>query len=309
MKEFTFGVFCYNQERYIIEHLESIKYQILNYGNDMDFYLVIGDDASSDHTMEYILYWIQENKNIFKDIKINDYTTNKGIVGNYISLLKAIHTDNYKILAGDDLYYKNNIFLTDDFQGVLLSPTIEFCNDAIRHTDHNDLKLIMIAKNKKKEICKKMKYETFIEAPGVFMKKSLIGNDLYFELEKYKWIEDVPLWNYLFNKKDTKVAVYNKPLIMYRINAGISHNTEHIRKSEFELEEEKIMKEFCIYKHNKINNRLYKFKNSILKRAYKYYYKNQIMEFNDNVVQAEHEAGEYLLLIKERVENFKQNMK
>lgn len=42
MKNFIFGVFCYNQENYIIENLESIKYQIVNHGKDINCSIVIG---------------------------------------------------------------------------------------------------------------------------------------------------------------------------------------------------------------------------------------------------------------------------
>ena len=66
MNEFTFGVFCYNQEDYIIENLESIKYQITNNGKNTRCSIVIGDDCSKDSTLKYIKIWLEENKkNIF----------------------------------------------------------------------------------------------------------------------------------------------------------------------------------------------------------------------------------------------------
>ena len=54
MKEFTFGVFTYNQEQFIFENLESIKYQIEKYGGGTSFSLVMSDDCSQDNTVVYL---------------------------------------------------------------------------------------------------------------------------------------------------------------------------------------------------------------------------------------------------------------
>ena len=306
-KTFTFGVFCYNQEKYIIEHLESIKYQIENYAEDIDVSLVVGDDASKDATIKYIKIWLEDNKKIFKYITFTDYSVNKGVVGNYVSLLKEINTDDYKILAGDDLYFKNNIFIAQRKADLVLTPVVEF-NENIVHKKHSDLKLIAINKDKRKCISKMIKYETFIEAPGVFLKKSLIDNGVYKVWGKYKWIEDVPLWNYLFNKDNITVAVHGIPLIMYRGDSGISYNSVHEKRKEFVIEEERIFKEICVYRNNYLYSLLYRLKNSILKRLCKYYYDKfdaDMIAFNKNMAQAENEAAEYLALIRKNAEDFK----
>ena len=47
---FTFGLLLYNQEEFVIEALESIKYQIINYGNDINVSLIVNDDCSLDHS-------------------------------------------------------------------------------------------------------------------------------------------------------------------------------------------------------------------------------------------------------------------
>ena len=41
MNGFTFVAFTYNQEKYIIQHLESIRYQIENFGKDTDCYFLL----------------------------------------------------------------------------------------------------------------------------------------------------------------------------------------------------------------------------------------------------------------------------
>ena len=45
---FVFVTLTFNHEKYIIEHLESIKYQVENYGQKFSTKIVINDDCSSD---------------------------------------------------------------------------------------------------------------------------------------------------------------------------------------------------------------------------------------------------------------------
>ena len=63
-----------------------------------------------------------------------------------------------------------------------------------------------------------------------------------------------------------------------------------------------------MYKNNVLALRINKTKNSILKRLCKYYYDKfdaDMIEFNNNMNQAENEATEYLALIRKNAEEFK----
>ena len=53
-KSFAFLVLCHNQEDYIIEHLESIKYLSLKYGDNIDIDIIINDDFSNDSSPKLI---------------------------------------------------------------------------------------------------------------------------------------------------------------------------------------------------------------------------------------------------------------
>ena len=110
MKEFTFGVLAYNVEPYIIECLESIKYQVVSFGDNYSCNLLIAEDCSTDRTLDWIEYWVQNNKDLFFDVEIIKNVRNKGLVQNIIGLYKKINTINFKVIDGDDIFYKNNIF-------------------------------------------------------------------------------------------------------------------------------------------------------------------------------------------------------
>lgn len=110
MKEFTFGVLAYNVEPYIIECLESIKHQVVSFGDNYSCNLLIAEDCSTDRTLDLIEYWVQNNKDLFFDVEIIKNVRNKGLVQNIIGLYKKINTINFKVIDGDDIFYKNNIF-------------------------------------------------------------------------------------------------------------------------------------------------------------------------------------------------------
>ncbi len=43
---FTFLTVAYNHEKFILEHLESIRYLMNNYGDGIDVSIIINDDCS-----------------------------------------------------------------------------------------------------------------------------------------------------------------------------------------------------------------------------------------------------------------------
>ena len=57
-KEFTFTIVTFNQEKYVIELLESIKYQIETHGKEYKNHLIVCDDASKDDTVLLVTKWV-----------------------------------------------------------------------------------------------------------------------------------------------------------------------------------------------------------------------------------------------------------
>ena len=246
MQEFTFGMLTYNQEDYVIEHLESIKYQILNYGKNVKAYFVLSDDASKDNTVKYVEMWTEANKELFAGIKIVAKKSNEGIVPNYLTMLSNIHTSHYKILAGDDMYYKNNVFEFVKKGSFIITPTISFAENRILKfptIDRYEILLLHNEKGKLKDyLRKRLRYSNCIDAPGVFINNSLIDEGLINELRKYQWVEDVPMWSYLFNKDTVDVQIVQEPYILYRGEVGISRNKNHSARKPFDEEVVRIKK-------------------------------------------------------------------
>lgn len=315
MKEFTFAMITYNQEKYVLEHLESIKFQILNFGKNYKISFILGDDASKDKTVEVIKQWLNCNNELFENIEILPADKNVGIVKNVIRTLQCIKTNEYKLLAGDDLYFKNNIFELYGIKEFILTPLLMFSglsNKVIQRDRGAIVKYKIYLLNDKKNklfdyIKKYQKYVNTIEAPAVFMKHSLIDNKFYDVLSEYKWIEDVPMWNYLFYMRGANMSVsfYEKPLVLYRCDVGISTNKEHDRRSLFE--EDLIKIEEKIYKKDFCGKRVSKLMHSLEKRKVKFLYDSdkEIKNFEEAIRENEDEVNDYLKYIDGKVKEYK----
>ena len=243
---FTFATITYNHEKYILEHLESIKYQITNYGQDNEFSLIVSDDASKDATIRKIESWLSLNKSLFKQVTILTSDNNQGITKNYIRVVNSISSDCFKVLAGDDLYYKNNIFKVFWNYDLLFSPVIKFESEIMTEIDL--ITLLLMKYCNLSSIKRLLEYHNFIYAPGVFIKRSIAQDkDLLHFLSHIHWIEDYAKWYYLFHNKNDLTLYYEKqPLVLYRKNSGISTNARHDKNSEYASEVTRLCKEWSL---------------------------------------------------------------
>ena len=53
---FTFLTVAYNHEKFILEHLESIRYLVNNYGDGIDVSIIINDDCSVQHVFQLAIF-------------------------------------------------------------------------------------------------------------------------------------------------------------------------------------------------------------------------------------------------------------
>ncbi|MBV6880920.1 glycosyltransferase [Epilithonimonas ginsengisoli] len=87
---------CYNQEKFIVESLESIKAQIYT-----NYEVLICDDTSSDNSVQVIDGWIAKNPDL--NITFIKHPENKGITKTLNELLDLSKGKYVQLLALDDL--------------------------------------------------------------------------------------------------------------------------------------------------------------------------------------------------------------
>lgn len=315
MKEFTFVMLTYNQEQYVIEHLESIKYQIENFGNNIKINFILADDSSQDNTVDMTKKWIEDNKELFFSCNFIVSRENKGIVNNITTALKNIQTEYYKILAGDDLYFKNNIFeIFSSNDDIYFTPVIRFDGTNLINTDSKWFfkELLAFQYNKcdmQKIILKSLKYSMNLESPGLFIKKSLVMDSVYNILKRFHYIDDVPFIYSVLQRNQVKVLVVDKPYILYRVQSGISTAKKHSKYKLF-IEEYKIIRNeiFTKQRKNKYLN-WFKYEYKIKDFLYRYNIiqrKNKVIQnFRMNMQKEERLAIEYIKLINKRAKQWK----
>lgn len=97
-------VITYNSAKYVIETLESARYQ--TYQN---IELIVSDDCSADNTVEICSNWIKEHTNRFARVELITVNKNSGIPANCNRGIKASTGEWVKFIAGDDALLENCI--------------------------------------------------------------------------------------------------------------------------------------------------------------------------------------------------------
>lgn len=249
LKDFTYICISYNQEDIIIRHLESIVGIIKKYGQDIKNYLIVADDCSRDNTVNVAEKWISDNSSYFEDVIVIKNKHNLGTVKNIYNAIHECKTDYFKVLAGDDMYYLNNIYnlfesINDE---MVVTPIIPLCEkntetEKIINSIVRSLKLVSMYSEKNK-VDELVKIKNHLMAPGVFFSsKYWRDEEIRKEISKFKYIEDVPMWINLIVRKKLKVVVKYEPYICYQLsvsNRKINEkNVQDIRKKDYELLEQ-----------------------------------------------------------------------
>lgn len=231
--QFTFGLLLYNQQKYVLETLESIKFQIVNYGENIDCDLIINDDCSKDDSLLYAEKWIHENHHLFRSIIVNRLKENQGTVIGQQFIIDNCKTDYFKLLACDDVLGSKNIF--------------ECFNELDNKTIKTYLRLELINGNLNinEEVLMKSYYLRIKGYSLSSMRKgcyfhtpsTIYGKDLYYNAgccdlnSKFRLFEDDPTWYQMIkNTDDLKIVFVDEVIVLYRMsntsisNSGIKDN-------------------------------------------------------------------------------------
>ena len=238
--KFTFGVCTYNSENFILETLESIKYQIESYGDNWDVTLVVSDDASSDKTVELVKEWCQRNEGIFEDCILLASEKNQGIAHNYARIVSNIKTEYFKTIDGDDIISSCNIFeqiikINDDNMSVFFPIRFTGVQTYVKDADYADMYYYYVQKhNHRKDVIMFETVKPFITPEVCLRRKYLTDACLEFVKEYIQFEDDTSLFYILKNNMNMTIDFYLEPMILYRVHdRSLSNGVESAHQIKF----------------------------------------------------------------------------
>jgi len=248
MKNFTFGILTYNQENYILETLESIKYQKMYYGNDIEISLIITDDASKDKTVETICKWIERNREHFNNVELIANESNQGTVSNFCTIMRKIESDFFKIIAGDDLIGQKNLFAEYESLNDKKLKTyfrVELCEGKIYYKEKYliDFYYHMKYGEGREYNLRNFRRGRYLHTPStIFTKKLFLDADCEKNLEGYKLFEDDPTWySMIKNEKDLKIEFVPQGIVLYRVH---NHSVSNVPNPVFRKDMKRLREQY-----------------------------------------------------------------
>lgn len=233
IKNFTFIALTYNHSRFILEHLESIKYIIQTFGRKIDVDIIVADDASKDNTVELSNSWLDKNACLFRKVTVLSDGINRGTCKNLALALNIFATDYCKITGGDDVFSCENLFaevekidgndILSGFPlnliGTTLSPTqfdlfnLIATNIIYQHSPYED----------------RLKKINFFNSPNIVYSVSALKNkEVLSFVERYSVTEDYPMQIKMADLyRPLKFIQIEKVLVYYRRTAGSTYLTKN----------------------------------------------------------------------------------
>lgn len=198
----------YNQSRYIDDAIKGVMSQ----HTDFPFELVIGDDASTDDTVEKLKKWQARYSD---KIRIFAYEKNKGTIQNFLSTRRQCHGKYMAICEGDDYWiYEKKLQTQVDF--LEQHPDFSSCiHPVINYYEDKGTKSISNGGQKQINNIVDLSKGNFISNVS-----SVFRNDLFEELPE--WFSSVAVYDYplhMLNAQYGKLYFFKRPMAVYRKNS------------------------------------------------------------------------------------------
>lgn len=221
--DLTFISLTYNQSAIVVEHLESLLFQVKTNLGMHRVQLVISDDASTDLTVDNINKWLAVNSHYFDSVELLTSQKNQGTCKSFVKAINHAKGRYIKALAGDDMYLKTDmseaISLLSTYD-IVLTPSLPFYGNDIGNT--NKLKFeksrfaikcyLSLGYNKIKE-----RLTPAPETPGVFYNRHVFTEKVVNFISRYDLIEDRSFWiSVLEENRNLAIGVNDNPFIGYR---------------------------------------------------------------------------------------------
>jgi len=246
MVELSVHLITYNNEKHIKETLDSI----LNQKVDFNYEIVVGDDCSSDNTLNIIYAYKEQYPDLFNVLKNN---TQLGILKNFKATLDRCSGKYIFDIAGDDLLKGTNALQTmvdtlktDDGLGFVDSGFDLLFEGKNKTEPFNNKHLINVPKNDYKDNLLLGK----ITPIGICFNKSHLYK--YVDFETYInmgiTIEDYPILVDL--AMSTNFEIIEKSLHVYRVHESSISHQKNFEKQTFLLNQMKMLFEYFEKKYN-----------------------------------------------------------
>ena len=234
MIEFTFLVVSYNQERMIVDTLESIKYQVVQYGKNRAIYLIVADDGSIDKTQSTIKKWTDENREQFAGIELVLRGENHGTSYNFADAMRRVRTQFFYSIAGDDLISDLDVISIISGHGLqkIVAAPCYFLSEGRIVTERSRYQSMAQIAFYDKAKLKKISYYKCPMLNGSFMSSDLMVEDVLKFSEQYNVLDDQARYIKLFEGADGFDYGYERnAVLIYRLSVSqITRSSGEIRK-------------------------------------------------------------------------------
>ena len=265
---FAFIVLTYNHKDYILEHLESIKYMVITYGEYVDVDLIINDDYSKDNTCALINQWLDVNKGLFRYTETIYNRTNMGTCASVKNTLDRLKADRCKLTAGDDVYSYENIFELSKCKSdvAILSGRALFLHGDYLALDRasNILATATQIIYEKDSLLYRLKHFSYNNAPNIlYSKECLLDSEVLAHLERFDVVEDWPLQIAIARQFSTfKFQLIDKVLVYYRRTQGSIYivANDRFKKDKVKIYDDLIQREKSLIEKIRLGSRKFCFK-------------------------------------------------